>query len=158
MGTPQGMLIYSLQNPLEPEYHSEFRHIYGCDPVVVEDDIAYVTVRSGNTCGQNQNVLYVIDAKDTRDPRLLYSYDMVNPKGVGIDNKTLFICDDGLKIYNAEDPLRIDKNMLVHKEGMNGFDVIPYKDVLMMIAEDAIYQYDYSDTENIKELSKLTFK
>ena len=50
MGTPTGMLIYSLEDPLVPKYRSSVSHVFGCDPVVVEDDLAYVTVHSGNTC------------------------------------------------------------------------------------------------------------
>ena len=60
MGTPTGMLIYSLEDPLAPKYRSSVSHVFGCDPVVVEDDLAYVTVHSGNTCGQNTNELMLI--------------------------------------------------------------------------------------------------
>jgi hypothetical protein len=38
---------------------------------------------------------------------------------------------------------------------MDGFDVIPYNNVLMMIAEDGLYQYDYSDLSKINLLSTL---
>ena len=40
MGTPTGMVIYSVADPLKPEYMSSVWHVFGCDPVVVEDDIA----------------------------------------------------------------------------------------------------------------------
>ncbi len=61
LGTPTGMLIYSVKDPLKPEYQSSFQHIFGCDPLVVEDDIAYVTVHSGSACGQNSNELIIIN-------------------------------------------------------------------------------------------------
>ncbi len=54
MGTPTGMIIYSMEDPLKPERQSMISHVFGCDPVVVENDIAYVTVRSGTFCGQPQ--------------------------------------------------------------------------------------------------------
>jgi len=44
---------------------------------------------------------------------------------------------------------------LVHYAGMDGFDVIPFEKVLMMIADDGLYQYDYSDLTKIRQLSKL---
>lgn len=156
MGTPTGMLIYSVEDPVKPEYKSSIIHAFGCDPVVVEDDIAYVTVRSGNTCGQNINELIVIDVSNTSDPKKLVSYPMKGPKGLGIDNKTLFVCDEGLKVYEVDinaSPFAI--RSLAHHQGMEGFDVIPFNNVLMMIAEDGIYQYDYSDIQNIKPLSFL---
>ena len=155
MGTPTGMVIYSVANPLKPEYLVSVWHVFGCDPVVVEDDIAYVTIHSGNSCGQNTNELIVYDVSDVRNPKHLVSYSMTKPKGLGIDNGTLFICDDGLKIFNAENPQTIMANKLAHYSGMEGFDVIPFSNTLMMIAEDGLYQYDYSDLSNIKELSKL---
>ncbi len=155
MGTPTGMVIYSVKNPIEPEYQSWTMHILGCDPVVVEDDIAYVTIHSGNFCGQNANELIILDVSNVKSPKHLVTYGMTNPKGLGIDNGTLFLCDDGLKIFNASDPQTLLANRLAHYSGMDGFDVIPFNHTLMMIADDGIYQYDYSDIESIKQLSKL---
>lgn len=155
MGTPTGMIIYSVEDPLQPEYRSMIQHAWGCDPVVVEDDIAYVTVHSGNACGQNTNELIIIDVSDVRSPRHIVSYAMTKPMGLGIDNGTLFVCDDGLKVFNAADPQTIMANRLAHYAGMEGYDVIPYNNVLMMIADDGLYQYDYSDPEKIYQISKI---
>lgn len=158
MGTPTGMLIYSVTDPLNPEYQSFMMHVYGCDPVVVENDIAYVTVHAGNNCGQNFNELIILDVSNVKRPQPIVSYTMTKPKGLGIDNGTLFLCDDGLKIYNAEDPQTLMANRLAHYSGMEGYDVIPHNNVLMMIADDGIYQYDYSNLKEIKLLSKLSVK
>ncbi len=155
MGTPTGMLDYSLEDPLEPRYRSSVSHVFGCDPVVVENDLAYVTIHSGNTCGQNANELMVIDVSDVDRPNLLVTYGMKCPQGVGIDNGTLFLCDEGLKIFDAKDPMTLMANQLAHYTGMEGYDVIPFKNTLMMIADDGLYQYDYSDLRAISQLSKL---
>jgi hypothetical protein len=155
MGTPTGMLIYSVANPLKPEFIRAVWHIFGCDPVVVEDDIAYVTIHSGNFCGQNSNELIIYDVSDVSDPRHIVSYAMKNPKGLGIDNGTLFVCDDGLKIFDAADPQTIMAKRLAHYSGMDGYDVIPFDNVLMMIADHGLYQYDYSDLSKIHLLSVL---
>lgn len=157
MGTPTGMIIYSLEDPLKPEYQSRITHVFGCDPVVVENDIAYVTVRSGTFCGQTANELIIVDVSNVRQPKHIVTYNMESPRGLGIDNGTLFVCDGGLRIFNAEDPRTImhKDNILAHFENIKGFDVIPFNNILMMIAEDGIYQYDYSDLKNIRELSRL---
>lgn len=157
LGTPTGMIVYSVENPNSPEYQSRVVHILGCDPVVVENDIAYVTVHSGDFCGQDVDQLMIIDVKDVKKPFPIVTYTMTRPMGLGIDNNTLFVCDDGLKVFNATDPLTImtNENRLAHFKNVNGFDVIPLGNVLMMIAEDGIYQYDYSDVKDIKLLSKL---
>ncbi len=155
MGMPTGMMIFSVANPLQPEYMSSVWHVYGCDPVVVEDDLAYVTIHSGNFCGQNSNELLILDVSDVKQPKHLVTYNMTKPKGLGIDNGTLFLCDDGLKIYKVGDPQQLMANRLAHYAGMEGYDVIPFQNTLMMIAEDGLYQYDYSNMEKISQLSKL---
>jgi len=155
MGTPIGMLIYSVADPLKPEYIRAVWHIFGCDPVVVEDDVAYVTIHSGNFCGQTNNDLIIYDVSDVSDPKHIVTYAMKKPKGLGIDNGTLFVCDDGLKIFDAANPQTIMANCLAHYSGMDGYDVIPFGDVLMMIADDGLYQYDYSDLTKIELLSIL---
>ncbi len=156
MGMPTGMTIYSVTNPLKPERQSTVWHVFGCDPVVVENDIAYVTIHSGNACGQTNDDLIIYDVSNVKSPRHIVTYAMKNPKGLGIDNNTLFLCDDGLKIFNASDPQTLMANRLAHYSGMNGFDVIPFNNVLMMIADDGFYQYDYSDLNAIRQLSKLS--
>ena len=158
LGMPSGMAIYSVADPLNPTFCSFIAHAYGCDPVVVENDLAYVTVRSGNFCGQTINELFIVDISDVYHPQMLVSYSMTHPKGLGIDNGVLFLCDDGLKIFKADDPQTIIANQLAHYSGIDGFDVIPFNNVLMMIAEDGLYQYDYSDLKNITELGVLPFE
>ena len=157
VGTTTGMVIYSLANPSNPEYVSELDHINACDPVVVENDIAYVTLRAGTSCMNTTNQLDVIDISDIESPILLKSYPMFNPHGLGIDNGTLFICDgaDGLKVYDATNPLAIQSNMIAHFPGIDTYDVIPLGDILLLIGHDGLFQYDYSDPQNIQLLSHI---
>jgi DNA-binding transcriptional MerR regulator len=156
MGTPTGMLIYSVKDPLKPTYASSVQHVFGCDPVVVDNDLAYVTVHSeANRCGQSANELMVVDVSDVSNPKQLVSYTMTSPKGLGIDNGKLFICDDGLKIYKITEPQTLMANKIAQFKDMAGFDVIAYNNIVMMIAEDGIYQYDYSNENLIKYLSKI---
>jgi hypothetical protein len=157
IGSQSGMFIYSLQNPANPHFISEFTHATACDPVVVEGDYAYVTLRGGNLCGAIESSLEVIDISNLEFPELLETYPMKEPYGLGVDNQVLFVCDgdDGLKIYNAEDPYAIDDNMIAHYANIDAFDVIPLGNVLLMIGEDGLYQYDYSNPEDIKRLSYL---
>jgi hypothetical protein len=158
LGMPTGMSIYSVKNPTKPERCSTITHVLGCDPVVVDNDLAYVTVHSGNFCGQNNDELFIVDVKDVYHPQQLVSYQMVNPKGLGIDSEkqTLFLCDDGLKVFKIGDnPQTLISNQLTHIKGMDGFDLIPYDNVLMMIADDGLYQYDYSNIQELKKLSVI---
>lgn len=157
LGSTTGMYIYSLADPYNPEYISTFWHAGSCDPVVVEGDYAYVTLRAGNLCGDFVSQLDVIDITDIYSPALLKEYPMEEPYGLGIDNNILFVCDGeaGLKIYNAADPLAIDQNMIAQYPDINAWDVIPLGEILIMIGTEGLYQYDYSDPENITELSVI---
>lgn len=155
IGSRSGMLIYDLENPLAPEKISEYWHITSCDPVVVDGDWAYVTLRAGNRCGAGTSQLDIIDISDLRDPTLKKSYPMVEPYGLGIDKDILFVCDGkaGLKIYDASEPLNVGSRRLAAFPDINAYDVIPVNNILFMIGEDGLAQYDYSDLQNITLLS-----
>ncbi|MDR2358977.1 MAG: hypothetical protein LBD87_04140 [Prevotellaceae bacterium] len=155
LGTTSGLLIYDIANPAVPEHLSSLNHVLGCDPVVVQGDYAYVTIRGGNACGQNLSLLDVVDVSNPAQPRLKVSYGMQSPYGLGIDGDMLFVCDEGLKIFDASDPLQIGARQLKHFTGINGFDVIPYNNILMLIGSDGLYQYDYADVQDIKQISVL---
>jgi hypothetical protein len=155
LGSTTGMFIYSLANPAMPQYVSAFWHATGCDPVVVEGNLAYVTLRAGNLCGNNLSQLDVIDISDIYHPNLIKEYAMEEPYGLGIDDNVLFVCDGdaGLKIFDASNPLSITANKIAQYSDINAWDVIPLGEVLLMIGTDGLYQYDYSDLEDIELLS-----
>lgn len=157
IGSQTGMYVFNIMDPANPEYISQFRHASACDPVVVEGDYAYVTLRAGNLCGAIESQLDVIDISTIIEPKLVKTYAMEEPYGLGIDNDVLFICDGdaGLKIYDATDKLNIDSNMVASYPNMDAFDVIPLGDVLLLISIDGLFQYDYSSLDNITELSHI---
>lgn len=157
LGTTTGMLIYGLSNPAAPNFISVFEHMTACDPVVVEGNFAYVTLRAGNMCFNALNQLDVVDISSIENPFLVKSYPMYNPHGLGIENGVLFICDGdaGLKVYDAADPMNIHMNQLAHFNDINTYDVIPLSGLLILIGNDGLFQYDYSDLENLVLLSHI---
>lgn len=157
MGANNGMFIYDLSQPSTPTEITKYEHIRSCDPVVIQGDYAYVTLRSGTNCQGFSNQLEVINISDIANPQLEKTYPMFNPHGLGIDQDVLFICDGsaGLKIYDASDINTIGDNLKVQYGDIQALDVIPLNDVLMMIGADGLYQYDYSDLNNITLLSEI---
>lgn len=157
VGSSSGMYILDVSSPESPATISNYQHMRSCDPVVADDNYAYVTLRSGTACQGFSNQLEVIDIRDLHDPKLLKTYPMTNPHGLGIDHNILFICDgdDGLKTFDATDINKIDQNLLAHYKDLNALDVIPFNNILMMVGEDGIFQFDYSDPTNMKMLSKI---
>jgi hypothetical protein len=147
LGSAVGMYIYGLEDPAAPEFMSRIQHVMGCDPVVVDKDIAYVTIRGGNECGQNENQLEVIDVSNKREPKLLEIYQMDGPYGLGIKDDRLFVCDgtSGLKIYDASNSPEL--LLTDHFQDVNAYDVIPGESVLIMIGENKLRQYSYKTNE-----------
>ncbi len=160
-GTQSGMQIFSLKVPTALNYIGSFWHVTSCDPVVISDGYAYITLRGGNACGSNVNRLDVVKlSTDYKTSTLEASYPMSGPYGLGIDDQILFVCDgnDGLKIYNVEDKLNIDDHLIARFPSIKTYDVIPFDKYLFMIGDDGFYQYDYSNLQNIHMVSHISVK
>lgn len=145
LGSMRGMYIYSIINPASPEFVSEFQHGTACDPVVVDDSYAYITLRGGNNCGATESGLFIVDISDITKPELTISYPMDEPFGLGIKGNLLFVCDgsSGLKVYDKSDVE--DLVELNHFKDVVTFDVIPLTSTLLMVGEEVLYQYQYQD-------------
>lgn len=145
LGSTNGMYIYDLINPSLPEYVSEFTHWEGCDPVVVDGDYAYLTLRGGNACGQLESVLEVIDISDKVNPVLAKRYELENPYGLGFKNNMLYVCDGtaGLKLFERETPK--DLKLVNTLKDIQAKDVIPLENSLIMIGGNTLYQYEYME-------------
>ena len=143
LGSTNGMYIYNLVNPSSPEFVSDFTHWEGCDPVVVDGDYAYLTLRGGNLCGQLESVLEVIDISDKTNPTLAARYNLENPYGLGIKNNMLYVCDGtaGLKLFERE--TSEDLILVNSLKDIQAKDVIPLEKSLIMIGEKTLYQYEY---------------
>jgi hypothetical protein len=158
LGSTSGMYIYNTQDPANPSYSALFQHANACDPVVVENDIAFITLRDGTRCQEFTNQLDVVDVSNVINPKFIKSYPMDHPHGLAVRNSILYLCegDYGLKVFDVSDLENIDKNKLDAYDNMNGFDVISLKnDLLLMIGSDGFYQFDSSDPKNLVQLSHI---
>lgn len=158
IGSMTGMYIYDVSTAWNPQYIGQFIHARACDPVVADDKYAYVTLRAGTRCGGINNQLDVLDISNLMSPKLLKSYPMQEPAGLGLDNKTLMICDGkaGLKVFNVDNPLNMQ--LLDWESGIKTYDLIPMGNYAIVSCEDGIYQYSYSDLKNLVLLSKISIK
>jgi hypothetical protein len=158
-GTPNGMSVYSLKIPSMPIRIGSFWHTTSCDPVVIQDGYAYITLRSGSNCNStNVNRLDVVKlSSDYKQYELINSYGMKEPYGLGIDGNVLFVCDGsaGLKVYDVTDKRTINSHLLAVFPGIKAYDVIPVGNYLFMVGDDGFYLYDYSDIKNIKKIGQI---
>ena len=155
IGATNGMHIVGLQNTFNPIYMSSFLHATGCDPVVVEENTAYITVRGGNSCGAIGDQVNVIDVSDISNPTEYSTYFLSNPYGLGIKNQILYVCNDtGINVFNAQNPNDI---VLENTYESNSKDVIPLSTHLITVGENTIHQYNYADNFGLELISIIQF-
>ncbi len=166
LGSTRGMYIYQIGSDGVPVYISNYRHVEACDPVASNGQYAYVTLRSfggfanfgtlWGGCGNGSvDELQILDITDVLNPVLVSRHPLTSPLGVGVKGNTLFICDqqDGLKIYDASDPEKLE--LLTRFDDIDAKDVIVLEDNALVIAPNKINQYDFSDLTNIQLISSL---
>jgi len=164
IGAESGVYIYDNSNPVLPTSIGEFSHVQSCDPVVVSDEIAYVTLNTGSSCWNNRretNRLEILDVENPKEPKLIKSLDLWSPTGLGVDGSKLFICDgeSGLKLFdinktrNAQG-IEIDLTLKSSDAEIDCYDVIAHDNSLIVSNKDDIRQFDYS-TFPMEELGRI---
>lgn len=152
LGANDAMYIYSIANPATPEFIFRYSHIESCDPVVVQGNRAYVTLRSGTACNRGVNALEIIDISDPYNPELIANYPMVSPHGLGVSGKYLFLCEGGagLKVFDLTDEKNISQ--LVSRTDFFAYDVIATPSKITVTGEDGIFQFAYPEGEAFLQL------
>lgn len=143
LGANDAMYIYSIADRTKPEFVFRYAHIVSCDPVVVQGNRAYVTLRTGNVCNLGVNVLEIIDISDPYAPELITQYPMDSPGGLGISGSCLFVCEgvNGLKMLNVANDQVTE---LLELAEVNAYDVIVKPNAFILTGEDGIFQYNYT--------------
>jgi len=156
LGSMTGLYIFDISNPASPVAKGAFTHGRACDPVVADDNYAYVTLKEGTRCGPANNELNIVDIKNITSPVLLKSYALGGPSGLSKDGDILFICDgaDGLKVFNASNVSNI--SLIKKIGGLDPHDVIAWNNNALVVAKEGLFQFDYSNLGDIKLRSKLT--
>lgn len=153
IGSQNGMYIFDTSDPENPQMLSFYQHMFSCDPVVADERFAYITMNSvwGN-CGQNGNQLQIVDLADLRNPIMVFSKDMESPRGLSIQNDTLVICDNGLKVFKVSgDRTNIS---FVKTFNIKATDIISLGNHWLVIGDNGLYQYQIKNNE-IKLLSSI---
>lgn len=150
VGSQTGVFIYDNSIPQFPQYVSEFVHVRSCDPVVVQGNYAYVTLRGNNRCWGGANQLDILNISDIFNPVLEKSYPMQGPFGLGISGQKLFVCDGraGLKVFDVTDNSMISSIETLAE--INCYDVIPNNNILLVSSEAGLTQYQYDDQYLVK--------
>jgi hypothetical protein len=142
IGGQNGMFIYSRSDPANPHYVSTFQHVRACDPVVVADTLAYVTLRGGTRCGTVVSALHIVTVADLFNPKLLVSYPLPQPMGLDVRDNIVYVCDDnaGVFILDTTDPDRIRELARITEKP--GYDTILRNDLLIVVGESSVSLYN----------------
>lgn len=160
IGANDGMYIFDNSSTDTPKLITKYTHVMSCDPVVVQGNYAYVTLRAGTNCrfGNTLSSLDVVDISNLNLPQMIHSQVIQTPYGLGVDGNRLFVCDgkNGFKIYDLTDPT---KPVLKKSISDNpAYDVIPNKKILIVTGEKGIAQYRYDNAETFDLLSKIAIE
>jgi len=155
IGSQNGMFIYDIENPEFPNELSSVQHFTSCDPVVANENYAFVTLWSDLGCGDFVNQLEIYDVTDVLNPVLINIRELTFPKGLGLYGDYLILCDDEIKIFDVSDPIN---STLVHSIDRFAFDVIIQGDLLIAIGENGVFQYQLNpeDITNTSSLSVIS--
>lgn len=161
VGSTDGMYVYDISNPAKPVEASSERleHVTSCDPVVANEDYAYVTLNTQSPDCSNSgpvNELQIVDISNVLYPELVNIVQLKGPKGLGIDGSHLFICDADVGVIVFD--LSIDPENPTVIDTLAGFvanDVIPDNGNLMVVSTDGLRQFNYTDINNITLTSLL---
>ncbi len=152
LGTRNGVYIFDITDPVSPHYVSLYSHIQSCDPVVVKGNYAYSTLNSSGPCMNGVNLLDIIDISDPVSPFQVNSLPMESPGGLGISGDLLFVCDEGLKVFDLTNPAEPE---LLKKITIDAYDVIPIDTLLLVATEQGLSEYSIDDENNIHFVSSL---
>lgn len=162
IGGQTGMFIYDISTASNPIAMGSFSHACFRDPVIADDQYAYVTLRAmpdQNDCwgglSAQRNELDIVTITNLMQPTLLKIYEMEEPMGLSKDGNHLFICDGkgGLKVYDAADVSNL--KLLGKITNIKPFDIIAQNGLAIVVANEGIFQYDYTNINKITLLSKI---
>lgn len=146
LGAQTGMYVYSIADPAKPVKQGSITHFRSCDPVVSNDSLSYVTLRSfGTSCGNLRNVMNVYNTKNLDAPLLINTIDMRSPYGLGIKDKALYVCEgqNGMVLFDLANPYAPLKKKEFNDQIY--YDVIPFGNVLIAYIEKGVCFFDISN-------------
>lgn len=147
IGGQSGMQIYDISDEANPKYLSDFVHQTACDPVIANERYAYITIREGQGCNNNQtvdvNLLITVDVSDLRNPVETHNYSMINPRGLAFFQGDLYVGEGehGMKKFDLSDPAHPQLDTFFTEIAAN--DMIGLENTMLITRDEGITQYGY---------------
>ncbi len=156
IGSTTGMHIVDISDEFNPQYVSGFSHATACDPVVVHQNTAYITIRGSSSCGAVEDQINVIDITNISQPTLSATYLLDEPYGLGYHDSTLYVCSstEGLSIFDTTDATNLT---LQQSYDFEVKDLIPLESHLIAVGNQKIIQFSYEDNYQLEIISEVNF-
>ncbi len=173
VGSQQAMYIYTIDDDGIPMFRSETSYNdlgpESCfsDPISANSKYAYSTLaNNSNTFNEAdgcwrpalQDQMRVYDIEDLDNPVHVNTIFMQEPKGIAMDGDVLFVCEanDGLTIFDIADGDMPEE--LYHFPNFKAYDVIPTNGLCMIVGQDTLHQFDYSDLSNVFKIGEFELR
>lgn len=155
VGSTTGMLMYDVTSPDNPNYLNSIEHFRSCDPVVADENYAYVTLRGGTNCFTETNELQIIDIRTPEELSVVARQVMFNPHGLAIHEDYLLVCDGtaGLKVVDVSN--REQPEILSTDNIPFAYDIIVDFPSALVVGEGVLYRYDLSNLPEIVKTNEL---
>ena len=126
IGTRTSMDIFDISSPNNPREVFAFDHATSCDPVLPQDEVAYVTLRTGDfaECPGNTNALVVVDVSNLSKAKVKEEIQMNSPYGMAIIGNDLYVGEgkNGLKIFDITD--KLSPQLISEDSTIEAYDII----------------------------------
>jgi len=155
LGGNRGMYIFDRSDPTAPIQVGRMEHFRACDPVVVSGDLAFVTLRGGNACGQSRDVLLVVDIKTPSKPVVVNEMGMNTPYGLALEFPLLYVSlgNFGWKLLDVAAP---DRPSVVNSwSAPKTKDFIWFGDLLYVMGFEDVKIYSVTEPDVPFPLSQL---
>ncbi|MEZ4908189.1 MAG: hypothetical protein R2771_11260 [Saprospiraceae bacterium] len=166
IGSSQNLHIFEIGDDGIPFRKSQvnyfdFENMCSKDPVIVNGNIAYVTLSQSiddtENCirGYIANELRIYNIDNLESPILLSTLNLAVPKGLALKDDILFVCEyyNGVSVIDVSDKTNPVK--IAELYGFQSYDVIIKDDLLIVVGPTEIREFDISDVENIVEYGQI---
>ena len=162
VGTQNSMLIFNTQDPAQLTQVGAFWHATSCDPVYPVEEVAYVTLRTGDlsNCPGDINALVVLDVQSFNNPVEVQEIEMESPYGMTKFGDRLYVGEgaNGLKVFDASNPTQLELEFW--EEGIEAYDIIQHpnrNDMLLIAGPGGLSQYEIEGGASLGLVSRLNY-
>ena len=166
LGSTTSLYILDISNPAAPVILSQSDRITdigfsGCDPVAVKGNYAYATIKViENVCGtiSSESALVVYNIQNKSAPKVVGTYGLNMPNGLGYKDNYLFVCDEGsdqLLVFDITDPTQVV--LTTYSVSITDpYDLIVDGQKMIVSSKTDSHIFDISDITRIRKLGQIS--